>query len=74
MVDGRRSAFRYLAAGSSWVALGRVDDGIVAVEARQIDPDDVGLVTVDDVEPYLADDGLPVGPQDERWRALIPDG
>jgi hypothetical protein len=59
-VDGRRSAFRFLTGGSSWVALGRVGDGIVAVEARHIDPADVGLVTVEDVEPYLADDGLPV--------------
>jgi hypothetical protein len=66
MVDGQRRAFRFLAAGSSWVALGRVGDRLVAVEARHLDPAGVGLVTIDDVEPYLADDGLPVGPHDDR--------
>lgn len=60
-VDGRPTAFRFLATGASWVALGRVGDCLVAIQARHVDPDGMGLVTVDAVGPYLADDGLPRG-------------
>ncbi|MGH8990810.1 MAG: hypothetical protein ACRDZ7_04700 [Acidimicrobiia bacterium] len=52
-VDGQPTAFRTLASGSFWVALGRVGEGLVTIQARLVDPAGVGLVTVHDVEPYL---------------------
>lgn len=51
--------FRSLAAGSFWVALARTGDSLVTVEARHLDPQDIGLVTMDDVEPYLRDAPTP---------------
>ncbi len=55
-VDGEPVMFRSLAAGAFWVALGRVGaDLLVTVQARHVDPAGIDLVTVDDVEPYLAD-------------------
>jgi hypothetical protein len=58
-VDGEPTAFRLLGAGGSWVALGRVDRRLVAIQGRHVDPASLALVTVEDVEPYLSDDGLP---------------
>jgi hypothetical protein len=46
--------FRSLAEGSFCVALGRPRQCLVTVQTRGIDHEDVGLVTVEDVEPYLA--------------------
>ncbi len=54
-VDGRSLTFRSLAAGSFWVALGRVGECLISVEARHIDAARVALVTVKGVEPYLGD-------------------
>jgi hypothetical protein len=51
--------FRLLAAGDWWATLGRIGDRYVAVKARHVGLDDVGLVTMVDPEPYLEDDGLP---------------
>ncbi len=53
-VDGHPVPFRSLAAGSFWVALARIGASLITIEARHLGPDDTGLVTVDDVEPYLA--------------------
>jgi hypothetical protein len=54
-VDGEAVAFRVLAEGSFWVALTRTAEYLITVEARGITPEDISLVTVDDVGPYLAD-------------------
>jgi hypothetical protein len=56
-LDGHPTSFRSLTAGSSWVALRQGSGGLVAIRARHIDPTEVHLVTVEDVEPYLTDDG-----------------
>jgi hypothetical protein len=58
-VDGVSMPFRLLAAGDWWATLGRIGDRYVAVKARHVGLDDVGLVTMVDPEPYLEDDGLP---------------
>lgn len=52
-VDGLPLAFRSLAEGSFWVGLARTGGALITVEAHGINPDDIGLVTVEDVEPYL---------------------
>jgi hypothetical protein len=54
-VDAAPVTFRSLAAGPFWVALGRLGDHLITLEARHLDPAGVALVTVDDVGPYLAD-------------------
>lgn len=54
-VEDQPVVFRSLAEGAFWVALGRTRECLVTVEARGIGPDDIGLMTVDDVEPYLKD-------------------
>jgi hypothetical protein len=58
-VDGSPIAFRTLRSGAHWVALGEIGGTLVAIEARHIDPDTVGLVTIVDVEPYLGDGPTP---------------
>jgi hypothetical protein len=52
-VDGQGTAFRSLAHGPFWVALGRTGQCLVTVEARAVRRDAIGLVVVDDVDPYL---------------------
>jgi len=59
IVDGQTVTFRWLVGWTSWVALGVTNDSVVGVQARNIEPDSVRLVGIDDLEPYLADDGLP---------------
>jgi hypothetical protein len=58
-VDGSPVAFRTLRSGVHWVALGTIGGTLVTIEARHIDPDTVGLVTIVDVEPYLGDGPTP---------------
>ena len=58
-VDGSPAAFRSLAHGAHWVALARTKGILVGIEARHIDPGDVGLVTVRDLEAYLAEPPTP---------------
>jgi hypothetical protein len=59
IVDGQTVTLRWLVGWTSWVALGVTNDSVVGVQARNIEPDSVRLVVIDDLEPYLADDGLP---------------
>ena len=58
-IDGAPMTFRTLGSGALWVALARIGNKLVAIEVRHIDPDNVGLVTIDDVEPYLGDGPTP---------------
>jgi hypothetical protein len=58
-LDGNPATFRSLAEGSFWVALARTEECLITVEARRISPDDIGLMAVDDVEPYLVDGPSP---------------
>jgi hypothetical protein len=58
-VDGSPTGFRSLAHGDHWVALVRTEGFLVGIEARHIDPGDVGLVTVHDDEVYLAETPTP---------------
>lgn len=58
-VDAASVAFRTLGSGASWVALATIGNTLVAIEARHIEPANVGLVTIDDVEPYLGDGPTP---------------
>ena len=58
-VDGAPVDFRTLGSGAVWVALAEIGDILVAIEARHIERDRVGLVTVGDVEPYLGDGPTP---------------
>jgi hypothetical protein len=37
------------------VALAQIGERVITIQARRLAPDDTGLVTIDDVEPYLAD-------------------
>jgi hypothetical protein len=54
-VDGHPTPFRSLAAGPFWVALAHIGTTLITAEARRIIPHDNGLVTINDVEPYLDD-------------------
>ena len=59
IIDRKTLPFHSLAGWTSWVALGMTGDSVIRVRARNIEPDAVRLVVIDDLEPYLADDGLP---------------
>ena len=56
-VAGRPHGFRSLGAGERWVALGRVDGQIIAIEARLLRADEVRLVAIDDLGPYVTGTG-----------------
>jgi hypothetical protein len=58
-VDRAAVAFRTLGSGVLWVALAQIGHTLVAIEARHIEPDDVGLVTIEDVDPYMGDGPTP---------------
>jgi hypothetical protein len=53
-VDGRPVRFHYLSQGDSWVARARAGDIWVTLSARNFPIDGIELVTVEDVEPYIA--------------------
>jgi hypothetical protein len=55
-VDGQPTVFRSLAAGPFWVALAEIGNSLITIEARNVAPDNTGLVTIDDDAPYLAGD------------------
>ena len=59
IVDGMTVPFRSLVGWTSWIALGVTNGSVIGVQARNIEPDSVRPVVIDDLEPYLADDGLP---------------
>jgi hypothetical protein len=52
-IDGSRTDAQFIAEGSSWVAFAELDDLTVTVRARNIPVEDVELVRVTDVEPYI---------------------
>jgi hypothetical protein len=51
--------FRFLIGRSSWVAVGLGDDAVIDVMARNMDPTALRLAVINDLEPYLVDDGSP---------------
>jgi hypothetical protein len=53
-VDGEPVAFEVLADGRHWVAQGECGDLVVTLEARDLPLEEVRLVRVTDLEPYLA--------------------
>lgn len=56
-VSGEPVAFKRLAAGAAWVALGHVGAQLVSLFARHVPLERVRLERVADVDAYLADDG-----------------
>lgn len=52
-VAGRSHELRSLEMHHRWIALGWVDAQIVAIESRSVPVDDVHLVAIDDLSPYL---------------------
>ena len=58
-IDGHRARFRLLAHGPHWIALTRTETRLITIEARHIDPADVALMTIDDIEPYLGEGPSP---------------
>ena len=53
-VDGRPVAFAWLAEGRHWVAYAELADRTLVLSARDLPVDQVALVRITDVEPYLA--------------------
>ena len=55
-VDGQPTMFRSLTHGNAWVALSpRAAEYLVTIEAEDIDPGGITLVTIDDLDPYRND-------------------
>jgi hypothetical protein len=52
-LDGRPVRFEMLAEGRHWVALAEVEARTLVVQARDLAPEQVELVRVTDVEPYV---------------------
>lgn len=52
-IDGSSTDALIIAEGSSWVAVAELDDVTVTVRARNLPVEDVELVRVIDVEPYI---------------------
>lgn len=53
-VDGNPEVFDHWVDGSTWYAARQHHEHALVIEARDVSPDDVALVRVDDIEPYLA--------------------
>jgi hypothetical protein len=56
-VDGESTKFSWLHEGATWVALGKVGDALLGLQARNLEPAELGLVTVANPMEYLEDDG-----------------
>jgi hypothetical protein len=52
-VDGEPISFSFLREQNAWVALGYKEDITIAIAARDVGIEDVRLVTIRDVEPYI---------------------
>lgn len=59
-VDGEVVTFHALFSEPYWVAVREAGDCLVSIEARHAHPNLVYLVKIQDIEPYLADDGRPI--------------
>lgn len=53
-VDGTPVELRTWRSGENWVVVGRVADRIITVDAERIEPEMVSLLTVSEIEPYVA--------------------
>jgi ribosomal protein S27AE len=52
-VDGEAISFSFMLEQNAWVALGYKEDITISITARDIGIEDVSLVTIRDVEPYI---------------------
>ncbi len=52
-LDGRSHLFETRSDGDHWVAVGTVDDTIIALEFGGLRPDHVSLVRIEDFTPYV---------------------
>ena len=52
-VDGQPVTFDLLAEGRHWVAMAELEGRVVVLQARDLAPEQVELVRVTDVEPYV---------------------
>lgn len=52
-VDEKPSSFSFLLEQNVWVALGYKEDVTISITARNIGIEDVSLVAIRDVEPYI---------------------
>ena len=53
-VNGDSEVFDHWVDGSTWYAARQHHGHALVIEARNVRPDELALVTVDDIEPYLA--------------------
>jgi len=53
-VDGNPEIFDHWVDGTTWYAARQHGEHALVIEAHDVSPDDVAVVRVDDVEPYLA--------------------
>ena len=53
-IDGVSIGFDVLSAGTKWVGRARVDGNDVTIEGADYPLQDLELVTITDVEPYIA--------------------
>jgi len=58
-VDGEFREFSWLQVEATWVALGKVEDALLGLEARNVEPAEVRLVMIANPIEYLEDDGAP---------------
>jgi hypothetical protein len=54
VVDGRPESFDRWSGDGCWYAATRLGEYGLVVEARDVEPDQIDLVTVGDIEPYIA--------------------
>lgn len=63
-VDGEPIRFDHHSEGAAWVAAGRITDVTITLRTRNLAVDDIELITVTDVEPYVEGSKL----LNERWQ------
>ncbi len=58
-VDGESTEFSTLQVEAQWVALGKVGDALLGLQARNVEPAEIGLITIGNPMEYLEDDETP---------------
>ena len=56
-VNGKPTEFSFLPGGAKWVALGKVDDALLGISARNVELVQVRLTTIVNPMVYLQDEG-----------------
>lgn len=59
LVDGSPLSFKRLTSRRNWVAFARVDDFIVTIKGKNIEPHEIELTQFDDLSAYLDPDAFP---------------